>query len=254
MRELDRHDDVRAFLSRMAEEAPVEPVGLSAAVRRAHRRIAVTWVGAAVAVSLAIGGVALAWEHADEAWMPRPADPAPVYSAEALPSMVLASRRDVTRTLGTQGIAGRLKVYRPQDVTPGFLQARFSLSAEGLTEAGMRTGYIGWYGTPGFGEREGGTSLVSIAMLFPDADAARRGLDVIGTSGERTWTVFRRTPTVGLGEEGWIADGRLWGRPGLAVVWRTGNVIEFIASQGNFSRAEFLTLAEALDRRARSFA
>lgn len=250
MREPDT--DIRAFLERMALEAPLEPVGVGSAVRRAHRRVLVSWVGVTLVAALAIGGGMLAWERSNDAWMPAPAEPGPTFVSTDLPGLVLSTEFDVRAALGDHGLPRRLNAYRPREVTAGILNGSFSLSASGLAEAGMQGGYLGWFGTPGFGRTEGGTSLVSFVLLFPDAAAADQALDVIYADGQETWNIFRSSPTAGLGDEGWTAGGRLWAAPGLAIVWRSGNAVFFLASQGHFSPEDFRRLAGEVDRRARA--
>jgi hypothetical protein len=118
----------------------------------------------------------------------------------------------------------------------------------------MQSAYLSSYSAARFGVGPGGTSLVSLAMRFPDRAGARLGLEAFRLEGERIWTVYRRAPTHGLGEEGFSVDGRVWGTAGLAIVWRTGNVVLFLGSQGHFTPDEIRALADEMDRRARGFA
>lgn len=245
-----RDTDVRAFLEAMAHEAPAEPVGLTAAVRLARRRIALVWIGVVAVVAAVLGGGALAFDRATDAHLPRPAEPAPVYDAADLPALVIATEAEVARALGDGGVARPLRAFRSREVHPGLLAERFALDTGGLRVAGLQRTFIGWLATPGFGQATGGTDLVSLAMLFANAAAADGGLDVIRADRDEDWTISRATPTTDLGQEGWFVDGRFRGSPALAIVWRSGNVVLFLASEGHFTPGEFHTLAAELDRRA----
>jgi hypothetical protein len=253
MRETRHADaDIRAFLERMAGEAPVEPVGIAPAVRRARRRIAVVWVGSVLVVSLVAAGVGSIWDRMDGAYVPRPAEPRPVYVPSDLPALVLSTEAEVARVLGNGGLARPLHAFRSREVHPSFLEKGFALDAEGLRAAGLRRTFIGWFATRGFDQATGGTTLISLAMLFVDETAADRGLEVISTDRDEDWAIARSTPTTDLGQEGWFVDGRFRGSPTLAIVWRSGNLVLFVASEGHFTPEEFSSLAGEVDRRARS--
>ncbi len=251
MRETELGDPgVRAFLEQMAREAPLEPVGVSTAVRRARRRIAVTWLGLAIVAALVVGGAAVAWDRVDDAYVPRPAEP-PAFTSPELQGLVLATEEDVDRALDGRAIARRLRAFPSREARPNLLSSRLSLDAEALQGAGLQGAYIGWFGTPGFGgTTSGGTDLISLVLRFPDTASADRGLDVIRADGEDDWSIFRPTSTDQRGEEGWVADGRLRGQPALAIVWRRSNAVFFLASQGHFTLQEFRALADEIDRRA----
>jgi hypothetical protein len=251
MRETRQVDaDIRGFLERMAGEAPLEPVGVAPAVRRARRRIAVVWTSTALVVALLAIGIGSIWDRMDDAYVPRPADPRPIRRSD-LPALVLATEADVVRVLGDGGPARPLRAFRSREAHAGLLANMFALDAEGLRAAGLRRTFIGWLATPGCCRATRGTTLISLAMLFPDAAAADRGLDVISVDRDEDWAIARSSPTMDLGQEGWAVDGRLWGSPGLAIVWRSGNVVLFLASQGHFAPQEFRALAAEVDRRAR---
>jgi hypothetical protein len=250
MRETEFGDPgVRAFLERMAREAPLEPVGVAAAIRRARRRVAVTWLGLAFVAALVVGGAAVAWDRADDAYVPRPAEP-PAFTSPELQGLVLATEEDVDHALDGRAIARRLRAFPSREARPHLLSSRVSLDTEALRGAGLQEAYIGWFGTPGFTPTSGGTDLISLVLRFPDTASADRGLDVIRADGEDDWRIFRPTSMDQRGEEGWVADGRLWGKPTLAIVWRRGNAVFFLASQGHFTLQEFRTLANEVDRRA----
>lgn len=253
MRETRHADaDIRGFLERMAGEAPVEPVGIAPAVLRARRRIAVVWVGAALVVVLLAVGIGWMWDRMGDAYVPRPAEPQPVYVPSDLPTLVLATEAEIARALGDGGVARPLRAFRSREVHPGLLADRFALDAEGLRAAGLRGAFIGWFATRGSDQATGGTTLISLAMLFADPTAADRGLEVIATDRDEDWGIARSTPTTDLGQEGWFVDGRFRGSPTLAIVWRDGNVVLFLASQGHFTPEEFRSLAAEVERRARS--
>jgi hypothetical protein len=253
MRETPADADIRRFLERMAREAPAQPVGVAPAVRRARHRIAVVWVGTALVVALLAVGIGSIWDRMDDAYVPRPTEPRPVVRSD-LPTLVIATEAEVVRVLGDDGLARPLRAFRSREVHPHLLGDRFALDDGGLRAAGLRWTFIGWLATRGFDQATGGTSLISLAMLFDDPGAAHRGLDVIRADRDEDWTIARSVPTTDLGQEGWFADGRFWGSPTLAIVWRSGNVVLFLASEGHFTPEEFRRLAVEIDRRVGSVA
>lgn len=245
-----RDAEIRAFFERLAAETPPEARDIAGAVRKARRRIAVAWIGAIVIAAVVIGSIGVAIDRADEAWTPQPAGSGRTFTAGALRELVLSEERDITRLLGASGMPGRLVRSAPQDASIVTVEDITELSRADLADAGMTDGYVGWFSTPAFDSDRGGTSLVSLAMRFPDADHAHRGLMVFRRGVRAVWATGRISPVDGLGDGGFLVDGRIWDSPGLTFVWRVDNVVLFLGSEGHFTVPGFRTLAEEMDRRA----
>jgi hypothetical protein len=250
--DIDDRDDLRIFLHHMASECTAGIPMAVATVRRARRRIALVVTCTIILAAALVTSTAVTLERIHDRWAPRPAEPGRTFVAHDLSHLVLRDRADVVGVVGGEGMPGRLEPFEPERITVVQVEVTTGVSRTTLAEAGMRTAYVGWYSTPPFESGQGGTSLVSMALLFPDRESARRGLQAFRSEGPNIWRIWRIDDTERLGDEGYRVDGRIWGTPGLAYAWRIGNVVLFLGSQGHFAVDDLQALAEEMDARSRS--
>ncbi len=241
---LDDANNVRAFLERMAREVPPGMGSPRPAVRRARRRLAGTVVTGFLVVSLAGYGAVVAVQSAFEPQRRVPAATAEMFAAGDLHFLVLreapphGGRPFVLADAGSFWSAP--DIASPTGVSVSELQA-----------AGLEDAYGNGWTTSEFLPTDGqkGMSLISIAMLFPDAESAARGLRLFSVASEQ-WERHEPLPADGLGDEGSGVRGRWDGLPSIGFVWRVDNVVLFVGSQGTLSPEVMRGLADEMDAQA----
>jgi hypothetical protein len=256
--------DVRVFLERMASEASIPSEEGGAVVRRARRHVGATLVGGALAMALVItGGVAAL--DAVRAWnrtTPLVSEPPPTPTGS--PSIAVTGRfgeddlRDLVLRASDRPTGHGLRHDPSFSEFNGVTSVASTLdvSTSALAQAGLVTAYFNgflsdaWYDTSAPPKER--VDLVSYAILFPDAEAAQAGFELIA-AGPATASGWRSEPVEDLGEEARASRG-LWNDvPTTAIVWRVDNVVLFIASQGYGGAIpldEIRSLAELMDARA----
>lgn len=137
--------------------------------------------------------------------------------------------------------------WSPYDVASTTRVALSELQAAGLADAYGNGWATSDFITPGGAE---GTTLISIAMLFPDAESASQGFDAFTQPDEEVWDRYTPLPAEGLGDEGFGMRGQLEGVPGIGYVWRVDNVLLFVGSEGALSPEVMRGLADEMDTQA----
>ena len=246
----DPSTDVRRFLAHMASEVPAAPADTERAVRRAKRRLAITSVVAALAIALAIpAGMLLR-----DAFRPAPA-PIPLlptvraFTVEDLPRLVLDDEQQVVGLLGP-GVGAQLRWFEGGPIRPAAIASRIFVDGRHLQRAGMLHASMAAYVRPSGAVRDRGTTFVSMAMLFPDAEGTARGLAIFAGEGRDLWADAREVAAGGLGADGIGLEGHIGGSPAISFVWRTGNVLLFVASQGQLTPGRMRAAADAMQERA----
>jgi hypothetical protein len=267
---LDRADEVRSFLERMAAEAPTLPLEPGPVLGRARRRVALTIVGGTLLLALAVGGVALGldriagWNRAVPGVSvsvspvpPTPASQSPIpitgrFDEKDIRDLVLlASER-----LGGYGLRHDASYSQYEDVAS--VASTLDVSATDLLQADFVTAYFNGFVSDSWWDASAPPKdridLVSYAILFPDAVAAQAGYELISAGPTTSEVVnWRSSPADRLGEEAKASRGLIAGVPTTAVVWRVDNVVLFLASQGYGGAIpldEVLPLAERMNARA----
>jgi len=261
----DEMHDVRAFLERMASEAPIPSEEGGAVVRRARRHVGATLVSGALAIALVItGGVAAL--DAVRAWnrtTPLVSEPPPTPTGS--PSIAITGRfgeddlRDLVLRASDRPTGHGLRHDPSFSEFNGVTSVASTLdvSTSALAQAGLVTAYFNgflsdaWYDTGAPPEER--VDLVSYAILFPDVEAAHTGFELIAAGPTTPVSGWRSEPVDELGEEAQESRGVWNDVPTAAIVWRVDNVVLFLASQGYGDAIPFgvlRPLAELMDARA----
>lgn len=265
---LDRADDVRAFLERLAAEAPTEPRP-EGVVRRARRRVAVTIVGGVLAAALLAAGATTALERMEDLNRTLPgvdrSTPPATPTAAASPTVEIRGR------FGEADLGGL--ILRPSERPRGYglrheasewdsaagVASTLRVPLDELERAGLVTAFLRVYLSEGWTDfaliSERGVDLICYAILFPDARSAHAGFALI-SAGPQDDDVDRwqRREEGGLGEEAAAGRGVMDRLETTALVWRVDNLVLVLASQGSESAIPLSTLralAEPMDARAR---
>lgn len=257
--------DIRAFLERLAGEARIPAEDAPALVSRARRRVAVTVVAATLGVALVAVGGAAALETLRTADHRQPLVSVPPATPTVSPTVAIEGRFD----------RGDLEdlVLRPKDRPDAFglrhhpdyseyesaavVAENLGIDADELARIGFVESYINGFISPAWespnAPAERRVDLISYAILFPDADAAQAGLELMGPGPTVRASGWTHEPIDGLGEEGAVSQGTFERRPTVAFVWRVDNVVLFVASQGYASALPedvLRSIADAIDDRA----
>ncbi len=239
----DEANDVRAFLERMAGEAPVAATVPTRVVRRARGRLAVTAVAGFVVLLLAGYGavavvdVAREWNRSIPASQDRTPIPTPPTRTTAPGTYASGSAADelaryVLPVFEGPRVAGAFNEWGGETWTIDDIRGTFDIAAEDLERAGFVDAYgtawatVDWLaGT--------GKDLISVVLLFESPAGARRGFELFDVEG--TWQRWRWLPTRGLGEEAIAVEGRIDGYATVAYIWRVWDLVLVVASQGSLS-------------------
>jgi hypothetical protein len=267
-RPLDRADDVRAFLERMATEAPREPAP-EGVVRRARRRVAVTIVGGVLAAALLAAGATGALERIQD-WN-RTLPGVDRSTPPATPTSVASPTVEIRGRFGQDDLEGL--TLRPAERPPGYglrhedsewdsaagVASTLRVPLDELERAGLVTAFLSGYLSEGWTDlvliSERGVDLLCYAILFPDARSAHAGFALL-SAGPQDDDVdrWRRREEGGLGDEAATGRGVMDRLETTALIWRVDNVVLFLASQGSENAIPLSTLralAEPMDARAR---
>lgn len=261
----DGAPDVRAFLERMAAEAPAPGLESGPVLGRARRRVAATVAGMFLLAAVLVSGIGIGlgriagWSRTVPGVTETPSPPAPA-SVEITGRFRQGDLRGLALQTSERPTGYGLRhepSYAYRDTLTG-VATTLDISTIELAEAGFVTAFFNGFVSDAWNDPDAPPAdrvdLVSYAILFPDAEAAHVafGLFRVGptTSPREDWT---SEPMAALGDEGITSNGLLSGVPTTTVVWRVDNVILFVASQG-FAEAiplhELLPLAERIDARA----
>lgn len=258
----DEANDIRGFLGRMAGEAPSAVATPGRLVRRARRRLAATAVAGLAVLALAGYGAVAVIDVAQELTRPIPAStvqtpvPTPSPSATASGTYDRGSAsaelsRYVLPAFSDPKVADRFgfivgKAWRVNNVAP-----TFDIAVEDLLKAGIIDAYVNFWTAPaGVGDRGWRKDLLSVAMLFRDAEAARRGFALFHV--KTAWQHSRWLPTRGLGEEAIAAEGRAHGRATVFYAWRVEDLVLVAVSQGSLSPEVVGSVADEMQVRVES--
>jgi hypothetical protein len=248
----------------MASEArgPSEPA--APVVRRARRRAATTMVGGTLVVALVVAGSVAALSAVREWNRSTPLASVPPPTPTSSP--VVTGRFD---ELDLRDLVLRTE-ERPRgyglehDPTYSeFESARtvastLAIPTAELERTGFVTAYVNGFLSPNWSDASVPGSridLISYAILFPDADAARSGFRLVagGPTEALRLDGWRSEPVPGLGEQAVASTGTLDGLATVSYAWQVDNVVLFIASQGGATTVDpdtVLSLAEQMDARA----
>ncbi|HKA69137.1 MAG TPA: hypothetical protein VKG85_08495 [Actinomycetes bacterium] len=167
---------------------------------------------------------------------------------------------DEVRTLSVDDV-GKI-ILQPSDAPPGTTydggnsgMATAELLTQGVPGAAAQLNSLGLQGSQVsiFGASDG-TAVGSAALVFPDAGAADRAMDVqIGVVLPAVASGVRPLAAADVGEESvavGFASGPT-GKPGGSVVFRVGNVMFFMNGSGpSIQPADLVRLAELVAARA----
>lgn len=254
---------VRSFRA-IAEEMPPERLMPPGLPRRVRLRFLTNLVVALTLVAVATGGGAAAFQRLQDSSAPLPADrPHPTRSAAitSAPPVTTApfGLADLTRALlrpndllvalADAPSAGRFEAYGIATWDATTLESSVYTPADALQRSGFVTSRVSTFATPAW-YRGHGKDVVSLALLFPDPAAASSGLWVFDPSSPfGAFDHWSRLDASGLGDEGFGTRGRVGDVPTVGYVWRVGNVVLFVASQGGLSPVRLRALADRMAAR-----
>ena len=257
----DRADDVRAFLVRLADEAPMPLVDPRRVVRRARRRVFATFVGGTLAVALVVLGSAAALD-AIRVWNRSvPADDLPSPAPTEATVRVVGrfgegDLRDLVLRAGEKPAGAGLRYAESGFASARTVGSSIYVPADELEAAGFVQSFYTLFTNKRWWDAsaapEDRLDLLSWAMLFEDAEAAHDGFQVFAEGPTVAVEVsrWRSQPVDGLGDEATTSTGLLDGLPTTAYVWRVDNAVLFIASQGALPLDVMRDLAGIMDARA----
>jgi hypothetical protein len=232
-------------------------------VRRARRRIAVTAVAGVAVLALAGYGAVAVVDVAREWTRPIPAStvrtPVPTPSTNATASETYdrgsASAelsRYVLPTFAGPKVADRFGFVVGKAWALPTMAPTFDLAVEDLLGAGIVDAYVNFWTAPaGVGDSGWRKDLLSVAMLFTDAEGARGGFALFDV--KAAWQRHRWLPTRGLGEEAIAAEGRVHGTATVFYAWRVDDLVLVVVSQGSLSSEVVGPLADEMQARVDSF-
>lgn len=246
-------NDVRAFLERMAGEAPVVATAPRRVVRRGRVRLLEDALAGLLVLALAGYGLGAVIDVAREWNRTIPAQPAPEFRYRDLRGFVPGSAETVRRIVAGSPGAERLVKWGNSGRWGASKIERIILvpSASTMREAGLETAFGTVFATERFKKTTAPNRLtvVSIAMLFPDEAIAHRGFLALRDGARAAFTGLQDLPTEGLGEEAMGVDGSLMGLPSVAYAWRVGNVVLFAGGQMTLRAEDARALAEEMNAR-----
>ena len=174
----------------------------------------------------------------------------PVFEVTDLPRLVLQKEEAPKGTTLLDDSSG----YRSIEVF-----AEDDQEQTDLLVAGFVSSYVNTFLAPElFGEHRlnpAASLAVSYAILFDDAGAAERGIEVVKQDLLRDGTdlIGREAPPFGSDGFGLYGDLQAGRPPGFAFVWRIGNVVQALVAagaRGAIREEAALTLARAMATRA----
>lgn len=260
----ERDEALVRSLEAIAQEMPPEHLMPPGLPRRVRLRFVSNLVVSLALVAVATGGGAAAIQRFQDSSAPLPADrplPTPsaaVTSAPPLPTApfgvadltpALLRPTDLREALAGAPSARRFEAYAIETWDATTLESSVYTPADALQRSGFVTSRVSTFATPAWYTGHG-KDVVSLALLFPDPEAASRGLWVFDPASPfGAFDQWSRLDASGLGDEGFGTRGRVGDMPTIGYVWRVGNVVLFVASQGSLSPVQLRALADRMATR-----